>query len=94
MSDQPFQSLDVSHLRSALNKIHEQVAGNHGRVELTRAGCDDVCVILSKAELESLERALEIFSETAEYKAMCDNLSRLAVACGAVGPAGNLLHSD
>jgi len=94
MSEQPFQSVDVSHLRSALAKIHEQVAGSHGRVELTRAGCDDVCVILSKAELESLERALEIFAETAEYKEMCDNLSRLAVACGACGGASNLLHPE
>ena len=53
-----------------MDRIHEQVAGGHGRVELTRPGCDDVCVILSKAELESLERALEILSETSEYKAM------------------------
>jgi PHD/YefM family antitoxin component YafN of YafNO toxin-antitoxin module len=83
MSDYHFQSVDVMHLRRTLAKCHENVAGRHGRVELTREGCDDVCVILSKAELESLERALEILSETAEYKAMCENLSKLAVACGA-----------
>src|SRR5256885_8671814 len=70
MSETPFQSFDVAHLRRALAKVHEQVADGHRRVELTRPDCDDVCVILSKAELESLERALEILSETAEYKAM------------------------
>jgi len=90
MSDKPFQSLDVARLRRVLAKAHEQVSCHHGRIELTRAGCDDVCVILSKAELESLERALEIFSETMEYRAMCENLQRLAAECGAAG-AGDLL---
>ena len=53
MLDSPFQSLDLPRLRRAMDRIHEQVANRHGRVELTRSGCDDVCVILSKAELES-----------------------------------------
>jgi PHD/YefM family antitoxin component YafN of YafNO toxin-antitoxin module len=87
MPDSPFKSLDLSRLRRALARVHEQVSGRHGRIELTRDGCDDVCVILSKAELESLERALEILSETSEYKAMCENLSKLAVECGACGRA-------
>jgi hypothetical protein len=92
MSDQLFQSLDVASLRRTLARFHEHVAGRHGRIELTRAGCDDVCVILSKAELESLERALEILSESAEYKTMCENLSRLAMECGACGPATDMLN--
>ncbi|HET6248737.1 MAG TPA: hypothetical protein VFE47_13625 [Tepidisphaeraceae bacterium] len=91
MPESLFQSLDLMRLRSAMDRIHEQVAAGHGRIELTRSGCDDVCVILSKAELESLERALEILSETSEYKAMCDNLTRLALDCGACGPATDLL---
>lgn len=94
MSDKLYQSVDVSHFRSALSKIHEQVAASHGRIEVTREGCDDVCVILSKAELQSLERALEIFAETAEYKAMCDNLSRLVLACGPVAVTGDLAHCE
>jgi hypothetical protein len=94
MSDQPFQSIDVANLRSAIARIHEQVADGHGRVELTREGCDDICVMLSKAELESLERALEIFSSTSEYKAMCTNVHRLAVACGAPGCDSEMIGAE
>jgi hypothetical protein len=87
MTDQLFKSIDIAHLLRTLGKSHEQVAGWHGRIELTRDGCDDVCVIMSKAELESLERALEIFAETSEYREMCDNLSRLAMECNFKTPA-------
>ena len=93
-STQPFQTIDVTRLRSAIAKIHESVACSHGRVELTRAGCDDICVILSKAELQSLERALEILSTTPEYKAMCENVHRLAIACGAPGCASEMLNAE
>jgi len=91
MSNQPFQSLNVAHLRRTLAKYHEHVAEKRGRIEFTRSGCDDVCVILSKCELESLEQALEILASTTEYKAMCENLTKLALECGATGP-GDLLN--
>ena len=87
MSDQLFKTLELTRLRRALAKIHEQVSCRHGRVEVTRDGCEDVCVILSKAELESLERALEILSETTEFKSMCDTLTQVAAACGVLAPA-------
>ena len=90
MVDQLFPSHDVTRLRRALAKIHEQVAGTHQRVELTRPGCDEVCVILSKTELQSLERALEIFAQTSEYKLMCDQLQQLAIACDGTGACGEV----
>jgi PHD/YefM family antitoxin component YafN of YafNO toxin-antitoxin module len=77
----PFQTLDVTRFRQAMAKLHEVVGCGKGRVEITRRGCEDVCVLISKAELESLEAALEIFSASAEYKAMCDNISQLVAAC-------------
>lgn len=46
-----------------------------------RDGCDDVCVIISKAELESLEQALDILANTAEYKTMCAQVAELATEC-------------
>lgn len=76
-----FQSLDVTRFRRALASIHEQVACGHGRVEVKRKGCDDVCVMISKAELEAMERALEILAECSEYKSMCDALSKLVTDC-------------
>lgn len=81
MADHAHESLDVTQLRRAMEKIHEQVASAHGRIELTRPECEDVCVILSKAELTSLERALEILAESDHYKAMCAQLTQLALDC-------------
>ena len=77
----PFQTLDVTRFRRAMAKLHEVVGCGKGRIEVTRRGCDDVCVLISKSELESLEQALEIFAQCAEYKAMCENISQLVAAC-------------
>ena len=35
---------------------HEQVSRHRGRIEVTRDGSSEVCVLISKAELEALER--------------------------------------
>ena len=83
-----FQTLDVTRFRQAMAKFHEVVGCGRGRIEVTRRGCDDVCILISKAELEALERALEILSESAEYKAMCDNISQLVAACAGCDDAG------
>ena len=76
-----FQTLDVTRFRQAMAKLHETVGCSHGRIEITRRGCADVCVLISKAELEALERAMEILAECAEYKAMCENISQLVAEC-------------
>src|SRR5580700_10148059 len=72
-----FSSLDVSRVRRALARLHEQVSFEQGRIEIKRRGSEHVCVMISKAELEALETALEILSGSAEYKSMCENLSRV-----------------
>jgi PHD/YefM family antitoxin component YafN of YafNO toxin-antitoxin module len=77
-----FSSLDVSRARRALERLHEQVSFEQGRVEIKRHGSEHVCVMISKAELEALETALEILSDSAEYKSMCENLSRVAAEAG------------
>ena len=76
-----FQTLDVTRFRQTLAKLHEAVGCGNGRVEVVRKGCADVCVLISKAELESLEQALEILAQSAEYKAMCDNLTSVVAQC-------------
>lgn len=76
-----FQTLDVTSFRRTLAKLHEAVGCGHGRVEVTRKGCDDVCVLISKCELEALEQALEILAQSAEYQSMCDNLTSVAAQC-------------
>ncbi len=77
-----FSSLDVSRAREVLARLHEQVSFGQGRVEIKRRGSEHVCVMISKAELEALESALEILSDSAEYKSMCENLSRVAAEAG------------
>jgi PHD/YefM family antitoxin component YafN of YafNO toxin-antitoxin module len=73
--------LDVTRFRQTLAKLHESVGCGNGRVEVTRRGCTDVCVLISKSELECLEQALEILSASAEFKAMCDQIQQLVAAC-------------
>jgi PHD/YefM family antitoxin component YafN of YafNO toxin-antitoxin module len=46
-----------------------------GRVEVTRRGCPDACVLISKAELEAMERALQIFAESLEFQQMSSQIA-------------------
>ena len=76
-----FQSLDVTRFRQTLAKLHEAVGCGHGRIEVTRKGCEDVCVLISKCELEALEQALEILARSAHYDAMCADLQKVVAEC-------------
>jgi len=78
MSAERFESYDVGYVSSALQKLHEQVVRTTARVEITRDGCDDCCVLISKAELASLERALEILADTEQVRAMSEKVAQLA----------------
>jgi hypothetical protein len=78
MSGGCFHTLGLVQFLKLVDDLHGKVAKGHGRVEITAEDCDDVCILISKAELESLERALEILSETADYRTMCENLSQVA----------------
>ena len=75
-----FSTLSVSQFIGAVEELHGRVAGGHGRIEITRDGCDDVCVLISKAELQSLEQALEILSATPDFQAMCKTLASVAAS--------------
>jgi PHD/YefM family antitoxin component YafN of YafNO toxin-antitoxin module len=85
MSADCFQSLDVTRFRRALANLHELVGCGKGRIEVTRRGCEDVCVLISKAELESLERALQIFAESTEFQQMSNQIAEIVAAAG--GPS-------
>ena len=89
-----FQTLDVTRFRQTLAKLHEAVGCGHGRVEVTRKGCGDVCVLISKCELEALEQALDILAESAEYKAMCDNLTSVVAQCAGCAEGKNAQAQD
>lgn len=76
-----FQAVKLSQCQSSIDELHQLVASGHGRVEITRDGSTHVCVLISKTELESLERALEILSETDDYQSMCRILSSVVSDC-------------
>jgi hypothetical protein len=83
-------TLDMTQVGRAIRKLHDHVVGARKRVEITRAGCEDICVMISKSELESLEQALSILADTEGFTEMCDNLKRLLERAGMVsGPTGH-----
>lgn len=89
MSGDCFQNVDVTRFRRALTELHELVGCGKGRVEVTRRGCPDACVLISKAELESMERALQIFAESLEFQQMSSQISQIvAAAAGGTLPHG------
>jgi len=78
MAGERCPSVDISEFLQAADEFHGRVARGHARIEITRGGCDDVCILVSKADLESLERALEILSQTDDFRSMCRTLTLLA----------------
>lgn len=75
-----FATLDLVHFRLTVDRLHQEVARDRGRIEITRDGSSEVCVLISKAELEGLERALEILASTDDYQTMCREISGCAAA--------------
>ena len=50
----------------------------NARIEITRAGTDERCVLVSKKELDALERAIEILSDTDDVRHVSQKLAHLA----------------
>ena len=80
MSSAAHQTIEIERVQRDLNELHEHVIRNWGRITITRGGVqgDAACVLISKAELDELERALEIYNESAGGRAMCDELQQIA----------------
>jgi len=76
------KSYDVSLIASNLGQLHEFVARTKGRIEITRAGTDERCVLISQEELQALERALEILSDTDNVRDIQVQIAQLAAATG------------
>ena len=65
-----------------LAELHAHVVTRHARVEFVRGNGDGndhaACVLISKSELQGLERALEILAATDDVRAMREELARVA----------------
>ncbi len=73
-----FQSLDLNKVQGELLALYEKIACEKGRVEIVRhdGACD--CVLISKAELEGLEHALELLSDSVEVRQLTAQLANVA----------------
>jgi len=88
MSAKSHPSYDVSVVAGALQSLHQHITTTKTRIEVTRPGTDERCVLISAEELWSLERALEILSHTVEYR----NLSERIAAVAAAADSGEYAH--
>jgi len=92
--EHPYPTVDMNKVGRIIRKLHDQVVGQRRRVEITRAGCQDSLVMISKAELETLERALAIFADTNEFLEMCDSMKNLLDTAGVVYSPNEYVHQS
>ena len=83
-TDRRHPAVDLTRVGKRIRRLHDQVCGHGQRVEITRAGCDDVCVLISKRELEALEAAVALHAATPTYADLCRQLTDLLAAAGLV----------
>jgi PHD/YefM family antitoxin component YafN of YafNO toxin-antitoxin module len=81
----PFQSLNLAQVQTELMKLYERVACEKGRVEIVSGSGACECVLISKAELESLENALEILADADGVKHLSAELAQIAHAAEPIG---------
>lgn len=70
-----FACMSLEQFQSRMAHHHQRVCCDKGRVEI-REG-DNTCVLISKVELDALEKALEILSNTAEVQNMARTIAML-----------------
>jgi PHD/YefM family antitoxin component YafN of YafNO toxin-antitoxin module len=74
------RTCDVAIAAQTLAQLHEYITTQDARVELTRAGSDERCVLVSKRDLDALERAVVILSNTEDMRTVSEKLAQLAAA--------------
>ena len=72
-----FATLHISQVQNDLLSIYEKIACENGRVEILHTDGACRCVLISKAELDSLERAIEMLSDGAGVREMRDSLAQV-----------------
>jgi prevent-host-death family protein len=78
MREPHVQQTSLQEFREHLADLVKLVAQGRKRIEIVTPAGD--VVLVSKVEIEALERALSIMSETAEFKAIAHSLHRIAAA--------------
>lgn len=76
MASRTYQTLDVEQTNGQMVRLHAQVLREQCRIQVrSEAG---LSVLISKSELDGLERALEILSQTDTMRQMRRELARVA----------------
>jgi PHD/YefM family antitoxin component YafN of YafNO toxin-antitoxin module len=81
--EESFSFISIDQVQDRFNQLHQNVCRARGRVEIKDGS--STCVLISKEELESLEQALEILSNTADVRKIAQAVSELSHAA-AEGP--------
>jgi hypothetical protein len=81
-----FKTIGAAEASATLVHLLEQVSAGVGRIEIVGPREDGACVLLSKAELDCLERALAILSGTHDAEEMRAQLQAIALAAGVAAP--------
>ena len=77
-------SIDMNLVGDVVRRLHDEVCGSRRRVEITRAEDDEVCVMISKRELEAIEHALAVLAGTDDFGGMCRKLHDLLTSAGVI----------
>ena len=81
MSDETSHpSLNLNQAREELRQLYKLVAAEKARVEIRDGDGDSGCVLISREELEGLERALEMLSDTEAVRELTAGMAQLAHA--------------
>ena len=87
--DLSWPSLSVERADGNLRQLLQSVHETTGRIEITDGASDAACVMISRTELDHLERAIALLSDADEVRVLCRALARVAGrAEGADPPAG------
>lgn len=70
-----FSSMSIEQVQLQLNQLFKQICRAKGRVEIQDG--DSCCVLISKEELDALEQALEILSNTAQVQKIARTIAAL-----------------
>ena len=74
-----FTVMSIEQACARLAELHGKVCQDKGRIEI-RDG-EGSCVLISREELDTLEQALEILSNTSDVRRMAATIEELVVSC-------------
>jgi PHD/YefM family antitoxin component YafN of YafNO toxin-antitoxin module len=73
-----YQTLSIAAAQADLPRLCQEVAQHKGRLKI--AADQGACALISQDELDGLEQALELLSDSAHVKALRDCLAHVAAS--------------